>query len=65
MSRLEQEQFDVEWMSKGESMLNRKRSQEIKKTPCLCEKAMVGSKVDGDRLCGGPEIVLEIRESKA
>lgn len=65
MSKIEREQFDAIWMSKGESMLNRKRSQEVKKTPCLCEKAMAGSRVEGDRLCGGPEIVLEMRESKA
>ena len=57
-------QFDSLWMLKAESMLNRKRMQEIKRTPCLCEKAMAGCNVEGDRLCVGAEMVLEMRQSK-
>ncbi len=64
MSRCERGQFDSLWMLKAESMLNRKRMQEIKRTPCLCEKAMAGCNVEGDRLCVGAEMVLEMRQSK-
>ena len=46
-------------------MLNRRRVQQVSKTPCLCEHIINGAKVEGDKLCGGPEMVLEIRESKA
>lgn len=51
-------------MQRAEMMLIRKPQKEVKKTDCLCEKAVAGMKVDGDRLCGGPEIVKEVEESK-
>lgn len=64
MCEHERQQLAAQWMLKGTSLLNRKRSQDVKKTSCLCENAIDGAKVEGDRLCGGREMVLEIRESR-
>jgi hypothetical protein len=65
VTKEDQEMLEGKWMEMAEAMLIRKRPAKVQKTMCLCEKAIAGHEVEGDKFCGGDEIVLEIRERKA